>query len=213
MTKKISREVQKEQRREEIINAAEELFIAKGLSETSMPDIAKKVNMSVRTVYRYYKTKEELAFEIEIRILEKIIDKQGHSTKKIKGKNGYEKLKYMLCMKGDFCSEEELRFMGMFDYYFTGAYPYNELSTKFVSMLQNMNNPIYDFILEGMKDGSIRKDIDARLTTRTIGNAMLALSQRILFRGEHLNEEQGGRSEKMAPCLIELILNGLSNNE
>ncbi|MBI9107827.1 MAG: helix-turn-helix transcriptional regulator [Spirochaetales bacterium] len=37
-----------------MIRCAEDLFISKGLAGTSMPDIAGRADLNVRTLYRYY---------------------------------------------------------------------------------------------------------------------------------------------------------------
>ena len=49
------RERERERRREEILGAAKELFIAKGLSYTTIEDIAKKAELSQGTIYFYFK--------------------------------------------------------------------------------------------------------------------------------------------------------------
>ncbi|BDZ69820.1 helix-turn-helix domain-containing protein [Methanobacterium petrolearium] len=54
------REREKEQRRNDIINAAEKLFFAKGYDDVSMNDIATEVELSKATLYLYFDNKEEL---------------------------------------------------------------------------------------------------------------------------------------------------------
>ncbi|MBI9105866.1 MAG: TetR/AcrR family transcriptional regulator [Spirochaetales bacterium] len=209
----MSRDEQKSERRVKIIRAAKELFITKGLAGTSMSEIAKKIDLNVRTVYRYYKTKEELAFEIEIKIFEEMIEKLKTTSSIIKGKNGFEKISKLLTLTEKYyrSSENEIRFMGEFDYYFTGAYPYNALSDRFVEMMRTMDSPLRGYLKEGIIDGSIREDLDVPLTVETIENAMLALSQRIVSRGEHLEIEQEVPPAAMLTCLTNLLLNGIRN--
>ncbi len=49
-----------EERKEEIINAAEDLFVAKGYENTSVNDIVNKVGVAKGLFYYYFKAKEEL---------------------------------------------------------------------------------------------------------------------------------------------------------
>jgi AcrR family transcriptional regulator len=56
-TKRIS----KEQRKEEIVKTACKLFAEQGYYNTTIPDIAVAMNMSVGNLYNYFKSKEELA--------------------------------------------------------------------------------------------------------------------------------------------------------
>jgi len=54
----------KEEKRVSIINGALELFARKGFYTTTIPDIAKALNMSVGNMYNYFKSKDILAKEI-----------------------------------------------------------------------------------------------------------------------------------------------------
>jgi len=51
---------EKDARREEIISAAESIFFTKGLSESTMDEIAEAAELSKGTLYLYYKSKEDL---------------------------------------------------------------------------------------------------------------------------------------------------------
>lgn len=64
MAIKDRREREKEQRRNDILNAAEKLFFARGYDDVSMNDIAKEVELSKATLYLYFDNKEELFFAI-----------------------------------------------------------------------------------------------------------------------------------------------------
>ena len=54
----------KEERKISIINSALKLFAKNGFYSTTIPDIAKALNMSVGNMYNYFKSKESLAKEI-----------------------------------------------------------------------------------------------------------------------------------------------------
>ncbi|MFX1452616.1 MAG: TetR/AcrR family transcriptional regulator, partial [Promethearchaeota archaeon] len=55
---KIRREREKEQRREDIIDAAEKLFLTQGFENTTMKQIANEAEYSKGTLYNYYKSKD-----------------------------------------------------------------------------------------------------------------------------------------------------------
>ncbi|NLJ89453.1 MAG: helix-turn-helix transcriptional regulator, partial [Clostridiales bacterium] len=57
------------ERQKLIIEKARETYIEKGLFNTVMDNIADKANITRRTLYRYFETKEELAYEVTIEIL------------------------------------------------------------------------------------------------------------------------------------------------
>jgi AcrR family transcriptional regulator len=54
----------KEQRKEQIMQGALELFASKGFYNTTIPDIANALKMSVGNMYNYFKSKDILAKEI-----------------------------------------------------------------------------------------------------------------------------------------------------
>ncbi len=56
----MTREEQKEQRRNQILFTALDLFVKKGYSATKVADIAKEANMSVGLLFHYFESKEKL---------------------------------------------------------------------------------------------------------------------------------------------------------
>ncbi len=54
------KEREKEQRREEILRAAEMVFFEKGLAQATMDEIAERAELSKGTLYLYYSSKEDL---------------------------------------------------------------------------------------------------------------------------------------------------------
>lgn len=64
------KEREKEARREEIISAAEKIFFQKGLTATTMDDVAEAAELSKGTLYLYYRSKEDLYLAVTLRGLE-----------------------------------------------------------------------------------------------------------------------------------------------
>ncbi|MFA6939636.1 MAG: helix-turn-helix domain-containing protein [Clostridiaceae bacterium] len=61
------RRQEKEIRRKDIVDAAEQIFFSKGYENVSMDEAAKEAEFSKRTVYAYFNSKEQIYFEIMIR--------------------------------------------------------------------------------------------------------------------------------------------------
>ena len=59
-----ARQEQKEQRRQEILYAALDLFVTKGYAATKISDIADRVSMSVGLLFHYFESKEKLYEEL-----------------------------------------------------------------------------------------------------------------------------------------------------
>lgn len=65
---------QVDEQRQHILDTAEVLFLEKGISNTSMVEIARAVGITKVTLYRYFANKDEIAVQIQIRMLKKIRD-------------------------------------------------------------------------------------------------------------------------------------------
>lgn len=61
------KEREKEQRREEILDAAEKVFQEKGLAAATMDEIAELAELGKSTLYLYYKSKEDLYLAVTMR--------------------------------------------------------------------------------------------------------------------------------------------------
>jgi TetR/AcrR family transcriptional regulator len=61
------KEREKEQRRNDIISAAEQLFFTRQFDDVSMDDIAKSIELSRATLYLYFQDKESLYFAVMLR--------------------------------------------------------------------------------------------------------------------------------------------------
>jgi AcrR family transcriptional regulator len=84
------KEREKEQRRSDILQAAEKLFFARGYDNVTMDDIAKAVELNKATIYLYYQDKESLYFSVVlkgVRILSEMV-RENES----KAKTGFDKL-------------------------------------------------------------------------------------------------------------------------
>jgi len=60
-----------EERKGQILNAAEEVFTSKGFDEARMDDIAEETGLSKGTLYLYFKSKDDLIFAILDRIFQR----------------------------------------------------------------------------------------------------------------------------------------------
>ncbi len=185
MGTKERKEREKTERKKAIVVAAERVFFSKGYEKSTMDDVAKEAELSKGTLYLYFDSKESLYFEI----IEKgtnILDKLFKSA--ISGKkNGLSKVKAI--------GEAFIQF-------YTKYPDYNEAMLYGHSRLHKANNPEIDCntcgeegfknilgelfvqtIIEGVEDGSIRKDIEPVKTAlilwgETMGVIQLLLAQK-----------------------------------
>ena len=58
-----------------LLDSSLDYFIQNGIQNASMDEIAQAAGISRQTIYRYYNSKEELAFAIELIVLERILSR------------------------------------------------------------------------------------------------------------------------------------------
>ena len=214
MSTKIYRDLEREQSKEltkkHIVEISKELFLERGFSQTNMADIAQLAKISRKTLYRYFSSKEEIAREIELELFKTFVSIQEVFVQTLSG-NGYEKLTRYL-EKLDFMVDELshlIRFTGMFDYYLVGEYPNAQSHKEFVQLIEKVDEPFFEFLSLGVKDGSIVTDVEIAYLARTISNSFLALAQRVVTRQTNLNEALNIESRKIISVQRELFLKAL----
>lgn len=86
------KEREREEMKKAILDVAFEMFLTEGYAGTSLREIAKKIEYSPATIYLYYKDKDALFFDIQVRCFKNLIKSY---SKVIEIKNPLERLREM----------------------------------------------------------------------------------------------------------------------
>ena len=214
MSTKVYRDQEREKNKEisksNITEVSKELFLSRGYAQTNMAEIAEIAKISRKTLYRYFSSKEEIAMEIELDVFKTFVSVQDEIVRKIQG-NGFEKLSQYLEKLDHLVDDlsQLIRLTGMFDYYLVNEYPSESSQSEFIKLIEKVDEPFIQFIDEGVKDGSIKTEIEVPYLARTISNSFLALAQRIVTRGYHLDVELNIESRKILAVQRSLFLKAL----
>ncbi|WDV46316.1 TetR/AcrR family transcriptional regulator [Clostridiaceae bacterium M8S5] len=201
------RDKRREEKRNIIIKAAKDVFLRKGLFNVIMDDIATEVGLTRRTLYHYFKTKEELAYETAIILLSEWNDYCLEVYKRLNG-TGLERFKnFFDCLIDHMALQPKIiKYLVEFDFYFSDdrrEKPSTDSINRFSVIVLRSDDLIKRLMERGIKDGSMRKDIDVKLMTATISNVLWSFGQNIVIRGEKIEIESGIKN-------IELIRNQVS---
>lgn len=175
--------------KDRILIEAEKMFIDQGIANTQMKDIALALNINRRTLYRYFPTKDELAFEVELIVMRQIQEYLSLEVDTMMDMNGFQKVEAYFDHVNFEAIKEQMKFTAEFDRYFQGDYPSTQLTDAFLVSLDPQKEQLYQFISQGVKDGSIRSDLSPSDLFHFISQDFFALFQRLILREKHLKHE------------------------
>ncbi|MBL7113414.1 MAG: TetR/AcrR family transcriptional regulator [Bacteroidales bacterium] len=169
------KEREREQRRSDIIDAAERIIFKRGLENSTMDDIAEEAELSKGTLYLYYKSKEDIQFAIFRRgaeILLKFMEKNIESKS-----TGYEKLLELAATTVQFSQTHSNYFQFFMMFETSQLDKLNiERSSAEKYLLEETPLSIVDKCVElGIEDGSLRNDIPSRIFSATLWTQLLGL--------------------------------------
>lgn len=206
MTKADRKEMEREIRRKDIIDAAEKLFFSKGYENVAMIDIANEAEMARGTLYQYFKNKNDIYAAIAIRAA-KILNEMFQEINQ-KDLSGIERIKSLSSTYYKFYK----KYTGYYKaYYHTGTFDYSSPNMeKLRNIRRNSFNVIVGAIKEGINDGTVRDDIDPEATTLI----MLLISNdvnNIIPVTQMYMEDYGLTQDVLFERSLELVVRSIEN--
>ncbi|MCX7788855.1 MAG: TetR/AcrR family transcriptional regulator [Spirochaetes bacterium] len=209
---------EKELRRQTILNTAERIFAEKGFNETPMEEIAEAAELSKGTLYLYFKSKEELAFAIfhkNLLILKDMIRQAAQSAQ-----TGIDKVRAILSayyrfykdhlyLKSSQPSGNRQYLNRLLGYYFQGDHTNHPYAERCFREIQEIISYIVSALQEGIRDGSIRREIDPGKTAMTYGNLVLLFMLHLAQGGSLVLKGHGYSAEELFDYMFDLFLHAL----
>jgi len=198
------REREKQQRKSEIITAAEKLFLEKGFENTSMDEIAKVSEFTKRTVYQYFINKEDLFYAVTLKGVKQLFSYIHNAAEN--GKTGFEKVRLI--------KEASYRFVKDFpDTFHLMNYAQfiksNLENSPHYQEIAGLNGQLFaDFkniIEDGIKDGSIRSDLNIPLGTFSLYFILTGFLNRLSEIGSIYSTRFGISTEALAEYAFDLM--------
>jgi AcrR family transcriptional regulator len=151
---------EREERRQQILDAARTMLVEKGLNGTSMNHIARLAELGVSTIYFYYRSKEELFVALQQEGLELLYTKIEHAIRK--GKSTAEKLRKAGLAYLRF-SEENKGYFDILNYFLSS--PEEIFTPQMKRQVDQRGERIIELVVrileDGMGRGEFRK-VDSR---------------------------------------------------
>jgi TetR/AcrR family transcriptional regulator len=207
LTKAYRKEKEREIRRNDIVDAAENLFFSRGFDEVSMNDVAKEAEMARGTLYLYFKNKNDIYAAIAIRAA-KILDEM-FSEVQPQNLTGIGKVRALSSTYYQFYKKHTGYYHA---YYHSGVFDYKSShNMEKLKKVRKINfQVVADAIKEGFADGTIREDIDPVATTIIMLSISNNVNNIIPVTQMYLDEYQLTQDELFESSL-ELVLRSIEN--
>jgi len=198
--------------REEIISAGKKVFIGSNFLNVKITDICTLACVSRVTFYKNFNTMDELIFEVQMNILNNIA--QFIKDKSDFIGNGKEDVKTVLYSWIDFAKEhkEEMKFIVFFDLYYSSYDINEELKLKYKNFtIEDYNRSLLKYALtKGVKDESLKEDLDTSKTGMYIYQSFMGLLQRMSYATippgfEHITLDE------IAIEVVDMIISSIEN--
>ena len=203
------KEREKEQRRNDIIDAAEKVFFKKGLNNSTMNEVAKEAELSKGTLYLYFKSKEEIHFEIKSRALN-ILNKMFQKSIS-ENKNGFENCMEIGKTYVDFVNRHRNYYKAII-HFESNDCSICEFRDKCEDFFKE-DNPLKFFVQtinQGIADGTIRNDIPANVLAQTLWAQTNGILQFISTKQQILDFADV-KAEDIINSQFEIIKKGIKN--
>jgi AcrR family transcriptional regulator len=200
-----------------IIEAAKKKFTELGIARVTMNDIAEEAGLTRRTIYRYFASKEEMAYQVMLSYMKIWNDQQQNLAKDLKG-NGIQKLEALFIRLLEYMLENIhiMKFLSNFDDYFKDEsnFVLDETIKKKANQSFHLSDHLFEEIIEeGIKDGSIKPLEDKERVLPTMINVLWNFGMAIAVRGKHIGEDAGLDAVEMFRCQVELYMEALKGDK
>lgn len=202
------KEREKQQRREEIIDAAEAVFFSQGFEQSTMDDIAAKAELSKGTLYLYFKSKEDLHMAVArkaILLLRSITLEASEGAG-----SAVEKLQRMgwACVKFSSTHPDQMKAIMTLEGLEAGSISYTSSDVKNLIYNESTVGTVIQIVEQGVAEKLIRSDIPAVLVAHTLWMSVLSVI-RFVSMEEELFEMLDLSPAKIYESHFELVLNGI----
>jgi len=151
----------KEEARSRILDAAQDAFAERGYDQTTMGDIAQRVGVSKGALYLYFKNKDELCFANAARG-SKILNEMNKACCE-GASNGFEKLQRLLSTLYKFYRDYPGYYLANWHSELEQYETEDPAMVEVKRVVSDNFHILEDAIAEGVRDGSVREDVNPAL--------------------------------------------------
>ncbi len=199
---------EKDLRRQTIFEAARRQFLAHGLDNVKMSEIAREAELSKGTLYLYFNDKTDLMYSL---LLESLHDLRERVTTVADGEGtAMEKVHELLERYIEFFHERQ-DFFPLFqylDYAFSTGAPESSAEACF-GVIYELTGRIEQLLNEGMADGSFRADLEPGEQAVVYAHMIHSFMEQVVSREGFLRAHSGFEPEVLIRRMFKIIIDSL----
>ena len=204
MSTKDRKLLEKENRRESILAAAESVMSSHGIHGLSIDLIANETQLAKGTIYLYFKSKEEILSFLSVKARKLLLKEFQKITEK--ELTPIEKIKELVYTNYSFYKKEPLY------YDLVSLYEVNNTLTETEEMHesgQDISNLITGIITQAKEDGSLNPNINPMYFSFCMWGMTVGVFQLIKVRGTLMNEKMNISEKDLLNTFMECLENGI----
>jgi TetR/AcrR family transcriptional regulator len=202
------KEREKQQRREEIIQAAEKVFYSKGFERSTMDDIAREAELSKGTLYLYFKSKEDLHLSVALKSIA-LLNSTMSLIREQPG-NALEKLVMMARACIDFSQKhpDRMNSIMLLEGFELQGISYSIQELREMIYRESPVGLVLEMVEQGVTENLIRSDIPPEVIAHTLWMQMLSVIRFVTMKTV-LFEMLDLSPSRVYESHFELISNGI----
>ena len=178
----MSLEELREQNKRTVIEAALACFIERGIEQTKISEVARRAELTERSIYRYFETKADLVLAAALLFWDDNQQKieRAHAAD-ARDKNGISQIYEILCAYADlfFTNRREIIFVQEAEDYLNRNGKSALLDNKPPTPFESSHAPLANAIQAGIADGSVKAGEHVALLYYNTYDALLGLLQKM----------------------------------
>jgi len=195
--------------KENILSAAEKLFLEKGVASTTIDDISKLSEYSRRTIYVYYESKEDILYHI---ILKGLTILKDDLVVVLKQQKDFIKQYWAICNAMEKYQANSPQSANSINQMKSGDIDFNSIPQVILQIFESgtdINNLLADYVEQGKKQGVVRSDIEPMKTVYVMWGSITSLLSLVQNKGEFLEKEFSASKESFLEYGYKQIINSI----
>lgn len=201
------REQQKQQRRQNIIKTAKDLFLEQGVQTIQMQDVASTAGIGIATLFRYFPKKEYLIIAATNAIIDEMATDVGQIVEQTV--TAYEKIEQILEYYMGITKDPQLRlakYFESFNLYEKIAEESPEQYAEYLSVRSRLAGILLTVGEQGKQDGSLRSDVDLDVFIMTMVQNFSLFTYKSILTKHDTNLSTLLSSEKQLAMMKDVFL-------